>query len=71
MVDFAKRMDLAITNNYFMKKPAHSVTYNSGRRSSQMDYVMVRRRRTKEVVDRKVNVGKSVAKQHRIVISAR
>ena len=27
MVDFAKRMELAITNTYFVKKPAHRVTY--------------------------------------------
>ena len=31
---------------------------------------MVRRRRIKEVVDTKVVVGESVAKQHRIVVSA-
>ena len=70
MVDFAKRMELAITNNYFVKKPAHRVIYNSGGRSSQVDYVMVRRRRIKEVVDTKVIVGEIVAKQHRIVVSA-
>ena len=31
---------------------------------------MVRRRRIKEVVDTKVIVGESIAKQHRIVVSA-
>ena len=45
-------MELAITNTYFVKKPAHRVTYNSGGRSSQMDYIMVRRRRIKKVTDR-------------------
>ena len=70
VVDFAKRMELAITNTYFVKKPAHRVTYNSGRRSLQVDYIMVRRRRIKEVVDTKVIVSESVAKQHRIVVSA-
>ena len=45
VVDFAKRMELAITNTYFVKKSAHRATYNSGRRSSQVDYIMVRRRR--------------------------
>ena len=33
VVDFAKRRELAITNTYFVKKPAHRVTYSSGRRS--------------------------------------
>ena len=70
VVDFAKRRELAITSTYFVKKPAHRVTYSSGGRSSQVDYIMVRRRRIKEVVDTKVVVGKSVAKQHRIVVSA-
>ena len=69
MVDFAKRMELAITNTYFVKKPAHRVTYNSGGRSSPVDYIMVRRR-IKGVVDTKVIVNESVAKQHRIVVSA-
>ena len=68
--DFAKRMELAITNTYFVKKPAHRITYNSGGRSSQVDYVMVKRRRIKEVVDTKVIASKSVAKQHRVVVSA-
>ena len=68
--DFAKRMELAITITCFVKKPAHRVSYKSGRRSSQMDYVMVRRRRIMEVVDRKVIVDERVAKQHKIVVSA-
>ena len=68
--DFAKRRELTITNTYFVKKPAHRVTYSSGGRSSQVDYIMVRRRRIKEVADTKVVVGESVAKQHRIVVSA-
>ena len=70
VVDFAKRRELAITNTYFVKKPAHRVTYSSGGRSSQVDYIMVRTRRIKEVVDTKVVVGESVAKQHTIVVSA-
>ena len=69
VVDFAKKMELAITNTYFVKKPAHRVTYNSDECSSQVDYVMVRRRRIKQVADTKVIVGESIAKQHRIVVS--
>ena len=68
VVDFPKRRELAISNTYFVKKPAHRVTYSSGGCSSQVDYIMVRRRRIKEVVDTKVFVDESVAKQHRIVV---
>ena len=70
VVNFAERIKLAITNTYFVKKPAHRVTYNSGGRSSQVDYIMVRRRKIKEVVDTMVIVNESVGKQHRIVVSA-
>ena len=48
VVDFAKRRELAITDTYFLKKPAHRVIYSSGGRSSQVDYIMVRRRRIKK-----------------------
>ena len=34
-----------------------------------MDYILVRRRRMKEVWDTKVIMGGSVAKQHRLVVS--
>ena len=69
-MDFAKRRELAITNTYFVKNPAHRVTYSNGGRSLQVNYIMVRRRRIKEVVDTKIIVTESVAKQHRTVVSA-
>ena len=56
MADFAKRIGLAITNTFFVKKQAHKITYSSGGRSTQLDYVIVRRRRIKEVVDTKIFV---------------
>ena len=70
VVDFDKRRELAITNTYFLKKPAHRVTYSSGGHSSQVDYIMVKRQRIKEVVDTKVVEGESVPKKHGIVVSA-
>ena len=44
VVDFAKRVDLVIVNTYFKKKDEHRVTYKSGNKSSQVDYVMCRTR---------------------------
>ena len=70
VVDFARKMELAIANTYFVKKSAPRVAYNSGGPSSHVDYVIMRRQRIKEVVNTKVIVGESVAKQHRIVVSA-
>ena len=39
MVDFAKRMKMARVNTFFQKRQEHKVTYKSGRRSTQADYI--------------------------------
>ncbi|KAK3528246.1 hypothetical protein QTP86_027959, partial [Hemibagrus guttatus] len=36
VVDFAKRMDMAVVNTYFQKREEHRVTYKSGGRRTQM-----------------------------------
>ncbi|KAF7695634.1 hypothetical protein C0J45_15325 [Silurus meridionalis] len=43
VVDFAKRMEMAVVNTYFKKKEDHRVTYKSGGRCTQVDYVLCRR----------------------------
>ena len=68
VVDFGKRMDLAIVNTYFKKKDEHRVTYKSGGKSTQVDYVMCRRKNLKEMCDCKIMVNECVAKQHRMVV---
>ena len=68
IVDFAKRMDMAVLNTYFKKKEEHRVTYQSGSRRTQVDYVLCRRRQLKEVGDCKVFAGECVAKQYRMMI---
>ena len=50
-----------------MKKAEHRITYKSGRRNTQVDYILCRRD-LKEVGDCKVVVGDSVAQQHRMVV---
>ena len=61
-------MDLPIVNTYFKKKDEHRVTYKSGGKSTQVDYVMCRRRSLKEMCDCKVILNECVAKQHRMVV---
>ena len=68
VVDFGKRMDLAIVNPYFKKNDEHKVTYNSGGKSTQVDYVMCRRKNLKEMCDCKVIVNECVTKQQRMVV---
>ena len=68
VVNFGKRMDLAIVNTYFKKKDERRVTYKSGGKSTQVDYMMCRRRNLKEMCDCKVIVNECVANQHRMVV---
>ncbi|KAK3541643.1 hypothetical protein QTP86_033734 [Hemibagrus guttatus] len=68
VVDFAKRMDMGVVNTYFQKREEHSVTYKSGGRRTQVDYILCRRGNLKEISDCKVVVGESVARQHRMVV---
>ncbi|KAK3570792.1 hypothetical protein QTP86_026343 [Hemibagrus guttatus] len=68
VVDFAKRMDMAMVNTYFQKREEHRVTYKSGGRRTQVDYILCRRDNLKEISDCKVVVGESVARQHRMVV---
>ena len=68
VVDFGKRMDLAIVNTYFKKKDEHRVTYKSGIKSTQVNYEMCRGRNLKEMCDCKIIVNECVAKQHRMVV---
>ncbi|KAK3532234.1 hypothetical protein QTP86_009512 [Hemibagrus guttatus] len=67
VVDFAKRMDMAVVNTYFQKREEHRVTYKSGGKRTQVDYILCRRGNLKEISDCKVVVGESVARQHRMV----
>ena len=68
VVDFGKKMDLAIVNAYFKKKDEYRVTYKSGGKSTQVDYVMCRRRNLKKMCGCKVILNECVAKQHRMVV---
>ncbi|KAK3540508.1 hypothetical protein QTP70_032472, partial [Hemibagrus guttatus] len=54
VVDFAKRMDMAVVNTYFQKREEHRVTYKSGGRRTQVDYILCRRGNLKEI---KVETG--------------
>ncbi|KAK3570848.1 hypothetical protein QTP86_028265 [Hemibagrus guttatus] len=68
VVDFAKRMDMGVVNTYFQKREEHRVTYKSGGRRTQVDYILCRRGNLKEISHCKVVVGESVARQHRMVV---
>ncbi|KAI5107950.1 hypothetical protein C0J45_1544 [Silurus meridionalis] len=49
VVDLAKKMEMAVVNTNFKKKEDHRVTYKSGGRCTQVDYVLCRRCNLKEI----------------------
>ncbi|XP_065662574.1 uncharacterized protein LOC136085214 [Hydra vulgaris] len=48
VIVFAKRIKIAIVNTYLKKKEENRVTYKSGGRSTQVDYILCRRRNRKK-----------------------
>ena len=68
IVDTAMAFDLAIVNTFFEKKVNQFVTYNSGGRESQIDFLMYRRCHLNDVINGKVINGEAVAAQHRVVV---
>ncbi|XP_042892897.1 craniofacial development protein 2-like [Penaeus japonicus] len=68
IVDFAHCTDMAVINIFYSKSESHKVTYTSGGRHTQIDYILCRRMHLKEGIDCKVIPGESVAKQHYVVI---
>ena len=68
VVDFVTRMEMAVLNTYFKKSEEHRVTYTSGGRSTQVDYIVCRRAYLTEIGDCKVIAGDNVAKQHRLLV---
>ncbi|KAI5625660.1 hypothetical protein C0J50_14874 [Silurus asotus] len=67
VVDFAKKMEMAVVNTYF-KKNDHRVSYKSGGRCTQVDYVLCSRCNLKEIGDCKVLAGDSVVRHHWMVV---
>ncbi|KAI5617394.1 hypothetical protein C0J50_22946 [Silurus asotus] len=68
VVDFAKRMEMAVVNTYFKKKEEHRVMHKSGEGCTQFDFILCRRCNLKEIGECKVLAGDSVARQHRVVV---
>ena len=67
IIDFAMAFDIAILNTFFMKRDY--LTYRSGGRESQIDFLMCKRQHLREVKDCKVIYGENVSTQHKLVVS--
>ena len=67
VIDLALSNDMVICNTIFNKRPEHLMTYKSGNRTSQIDFMLYRRRDRSEVQNCKVIPGDHVSAQHRLV----
>ena len=51
LLEFVVECDMAIANTFFQKMQEHQMTYKSGDKVSQTDYILCRRGKWKEVND--------------------
>ncbi|XP_066980763.1 uncharacterized protein [Macrobrachium rosenbergii] len=68
VVDCTASSGLAIDNSWFEKKGNQYITYKSGTRESQIDFLMCRRSHLREMRNCKILNGECVAAQHRVVV---
>ena len=68
IVDTAITFVLHIVNTFFENKVDQFVTYNSGGRASQIDFLMCRRCHLKVVIHCKMVNGEAVAGQRRVLV---
>ncbi|GKC24387.1 retrovirus-related pol polyprotein LINE-1 [Tanacetum coccineum] len=67
ILDFATAHDLAAVNSYFKKRDRHLITFQSGGRCTQIDYLLVRRGYLKACKDCRVFPGEACSSQHRLL----
>ena len=69
VLDFTIAFDLMMANTFFRKRQSYLVTFSSGQYSSQIDFVLTRRRDKRTCVDCKVIPGECVVAQHKLVVA--
>src|SRR6218665_2194181 len=67
-LEMAQGLDLTIMNTYFKKPEEQKITYRSGTRSSQIDFLLVRNEDRKQIRDCKVIPAEAVVAQHGILV---
>lgn len=69
ILDFAEATDLIIANTFFQKRTSHLITYTSRPNTSQIDFILLRKRDFPAVVDTKVIPSDCLAPQHKLVVT--
>ena len=65
ILEMADALELKIMNTMYKKRQEHLITYKSGQNETQIDFMIVRRKDRKAVLDCKVIPGEAVVTQHR------
>ena len=66
---FATAYQMRILNTSYQKRNNHLVTYSSGGRENQIDYIMLRKEHASECRKSKVLPSEAITPQHRILIA--
>ena len=68
-MDFATAYQMRHMNTYYTKRENRLVTYNSGGRRSQIDFIMLMKEYTKECKNCNVLPKEAITTQHRVLIA--
>ena len=68
-LDFAVAFDLMIANTFFRKRESHLVTFSSRQHSSQIDFVLARKKDKRACLGCKVISGEYVVSQHKLLVA--
>ena len=69
ILQFAEAENLVVANTWFQKKDEHKVTYSSGGKKTQIDYILVRREKLKHLKNCKALPAESETTQHRLLVA--
>ena len=67
VLDFATEYQMRRLNTSYQKRKNHLVTYSSGERETQIDYIMLRKEHASECRNCKVLPSEAITTQHRIL----
>jgi hypothetical protein len=68
VLNFTLVYDLLIVNTLFRKRESHLVTFRSGQHTSQINFILTRRKDRRAYFDCKVLPGECIIPQHKLVV---
>ena len=68
ILDMVQKKELLVCSTRYRKREKHFITFSSGGKTSQLDYILMKQRKVKNLKDCKVIPGSEIVSQHRIVV---